>query len=273
MNFMEKLFITLTPHNCRYSSYVDAFIKSLVSEGKLIAHGKYRVEIKWRGAHYGIWIENYPYADLADVKKYSDNTFLYRKLRPSRATQIAFWDWMNEQGVYPNRYNEVPTDKNLKVLLNNTKNYGGENVKTCRGGREMNKIESHKSDYPSMQGYMEQEEIKNMATCPSTHDEHDLYAAAHCLVSERTNKFDLIDMVYAMLKREHSEKSKHTPVLEWTNEPPKVPGYYWYRCSNENIWSPAYVFIVTEITQYGTLEGSKQEQWAGPIPEPREPKD
>lgn len=60
--------------------------------------------------------------------------------------------------------------------------------------------------------------------------------------------------------------------LEWTDEPPKVPGYYWYRCSNENIWSPAYVFIVTEITQYGTLEGSKQEQWAGPIPAPREPK-
>lgn len=49
----------------------------------------------------------------------------------------------------------------------------------------MNKIESQKSDYPSMQGYMEQEEIKKMATCPSTHDEHDLYAAAHCLVSER----------------------------------------------------------------------------------------
>ena len=136
----------------------------------------------------------------------------------------------------------------------------------------MNKIESQKSDYPSMQGYMEQEEIKKMATCPSTHDEHDLYAAAHCLVSERTNKFDLIDMVYAILKREHSEKSKHTlPVLEWTDEPPKVPGYYWYRCSYENIWSPAYVFIVTDITQYGTLEGSKQEQWAGPIPEP-EPK-
>ena len=27
----------------------------------------------------------------------------------------------------------------------------------------MNKIESQKSDYPSMQGYMEQEEIKKMA--------------------------------------------------------------------------------------------------------------
>lgn len=131
----------------------------------------------------------------------------------------------------------------------------------------MNKIESQKSDYPSMQGYMEPEEIKKMATCPSTHDEHDLYAAAHCLVSERVGKFDLIDMVYAILKREHSEKSKHNlHALEWTTEPPKVPGWYWHRCEEDvvtirRLWKGD-IEVLSKIPQ----------QWAGPISEPREPK-
>ena len=143
----------------------------------------------------------------------------------------------------------------------------------------MNKIESQKSDYPSMQGYMEQEEIKKMATCPSTHDEHDLYAAAHCLVSERVDKFDLIDMVYAILKREHSEKSRHTlHVLEWTDEPPKVPGWYWFKDEygiriawikhDSRKINELYAVIGGVGNWMSTLHG----QWAGPIPEPQEPK-
>lgn len=132
----------------------------------------------------------------------------------------------------------------------------------------MNKIESQKSDYPSMQGYMEQEEIKKMATFPSTHDEHDLYAAAHCLVSERVDKFDLIDMVYAILKREHSEKSKHTlHVLEWTDEPPKVPGWYWYLNSNNATVKMMHI----ASRPFGIAVGTQL--YAGPIPEPHEPKE
>lgn len=121
MDFKQKLNIILCFHTYKYSPYVDEFIKKLINEGEVLNYGRYRAEIKWRGVHYGVWIENYPYADLGDVRKYSDNTFLYRKLRPSRATQIAFWDWMNKQGVYPNRYDEMPTDKNLKALLTKTK--------------------------------------------------------------------------------------------------------------------------------------------------------
>lgn len=121
MDFKQKLNIILYFHTYKYSPYVDEFIKKLINEGEVLNYDRYRAEIKWRGVHYGVWIENYPYADLGDVRKYSDNTFLYRKLRPSRATQIAFWDWMNKQGVYPNRYDEMPTDKNLKALLTKTK--------------------------------------------------------------------------------------------------------------------------------------------------------
>lgn len=70
----------------------------------------------------------------------------------------------------------------------------------------MNTVESQKKDYTSMQGYIEPEEVLKMATCPSTKVEHDLYAAAHCLVSERVSKFDLVNMVYALLKREYAHR-------------------------------------------------------------------
>lgn len=62
--------------------------------------------------------------------------------------------------------------------------------------------------------------------------------------------------------------------LVWTTEPPKQPGYYWcrYKGSDKSTWSPAYIPAVADLTQYGGLEESEQVEWAGPIPEPREPK-
>lgn len=122
MDFKQKIYIILYFHTYKYSPYVDKFIKKLISEGEILNHDRYRVEIKWRGNQYGVWIENFPYGDLSDVKQggYNNITF-YKDLRPSRSTQIAFWEWMNNQGIYPNRYDEVPTDKKVKILLTKTK--------------------------------------------------------------------------------------------------------------------------------------------------------
>lgn len=52
--------------------------------------------------------------------------------------------------------------------------------------------------------------------------------------------------------------------LEWTDEPPKVPGWYWYNTSSH-----------LGITKFPELCDRTREgwQWAGPIPEPREPKE
>lgn len=52
--------------------------------------------------------------------------------------------------------------------------------------------------------------------------------------------------------------------LEWTTEPPKVPGWYWYKTSSH-----------LGITKFPELCDRTREgwQWAGPIPEPREPKE
>lgn len=66
----------------------------------------------------------------------------------------------------------------------------------------MGKIESQINDYPSHKGYMSPDEVDFNSQTPRTKEEHDLYAAAHCMVSERNAKYDLVNMVYAILKRE-----------------------------------------------------------------------
>ena len=59
--------------------------------------------------------------------------------------------------------------------------------------------------------------------------------------------------------------------LEWTDEPPKVPGMYWNRSKNY----PNEMCIINvskyRIEQLGRMGCSQYELWAGPIPEP-EPK-
>lgn len=55
--------------------------------------------------------------------------------------------------------------------------------------------------------------------------------------------------------------------LEWTDEPPKVPGWYWYRHNPSR--TIAMINVDVEPIEYESLPG----QWAGAIPEPREPKE
>lgn len=53
--------------------------------------------------------------------------------------------------------------------------------------------------------------------------------------------------------------------LEWTNEPPKVPGWYWFR----NLSKPTMLHIKRVPME---RKPHPADHWAGPIPEPREPK-
>ena len=52
--------------------------------------------------------------------------------------------------------------------------------------------------------------------------------------------------------------------LEWTDEPPKVPGWYWYRHKPSR--TIAMINVDVEPIEYESLPG----QWAGPIHEPKE---
>lgn len=61
--------------------------------------------------------------------------------------------------------------------------------------------------------------------------------------------------------------------LTWTYEPPKVPGMYWNR--SKNYPNEACIIRVSKyrIEQLARMRCSPNEQWAGPIPEPCEPKE
>lgn len=60
--------------------------------------------------------------------------------------------------------------------------------------------------------------------------------------------------------------------LVWTTEPPKQPGYYWcrYKGSDKSTWSPTYIPACADHTKYTISFKSKDVEWAGPIPEPKE---
>jgi hypothetical protein len=65
--------------------------------------------------------------------------------------------------------------------------------------------------------------------------------------------------------------------LEWTDEPPKVPGWYWFKDEygiriawikhDSRKMNELYAVIGGVGNWMSTLHG----QWAGPIPKPREP--
>lgn len=51
--------------------------------------------------------------------------------------------------------------------------------------------------------------------------------------------------------------------LAWTNAPPKVPGWYWFR----NISKPTMLYVKRVPME---RKPHIADEWAGPIPEPRE---
>lgn len=67
--------------------------------------------------------------------------------------------------------------------------------------------------------------------------------------------------------------------LEWTTEPPKVPGWYWFkdeygiRIARIKHDSRKMNELYAVIGGVGNWMSILHGQWAGPIPEPREPKE
>lgn len=63
--------------------------------------------------------------------------------------------------------------------------------------------------------------------------------------------------------------------LEWTDEPPKVPGWYWQK---GGMFSDKRIILISnaDVALYPEVSFKGKHgvfQWAGPIPEPREPKE
>lgn len=57
---------------------------------------------------------------------------------------------------------------------------------------------------------------------------------------------------------------KPVPTLHWTTEPPKVPGWYWYRRKSNDHYNHVMKVGAPMIGD----ENLTAFKWAGPIPEP-----
>lgn len=64
--------------------------------------------------------------------------------------------------------------------------------------------------------------------------------------------------------------------LTFTNEPPKVPGYYWlrYKSIGKTAWSPTHIIpILGALNNYSVPKEWTDVEWAGPIPDTRDKAD
>ena len=65
--------------------------------------------------------------------------------------------------------------------------------------------------------------------------------------------------------------------MEWTKDKPKKEGWYWRRDVLDPIWPDEIVWIISHKNSTLCIEETEPEwdnyEWAGPIPEPKEPKE
>ena len=68
----------------------------------------------------------------------------------------------------------------------------------------MSTIESHEKYYKILKDYLSPEEVKSLINLPPKNPlEYQLYHTAHCYVSERYEKGDLVDLIYVLLKKHY----------------------------------------------------------------------
>lgn len=98
MTFIEKLEIFLSIKNYSYSEAVDKFIQAVIKRGKCVRRSYYHIHVILDGRSYAIWAQNQFYADLMMCnfdEEYNTGSLWYG-FRPSRQTQIRFWEWVEE---------------------------------------------------------------------------------------------------------------------------------------------------------------------------------
>ena len=116
MNILKKLDIIFTMHNDPYSRLVDDFIRQVIAEGKIVGQDYCYVAVELRGETYGIWKANRYYGDLSIVVNLKSDSRIYENKRPSRATQIAFWEWLERHDIFVDDSKDNDTE-NLKRIL------------------------------------------------------------------------------------------------------------------------------------------------------------
>lgn len=98
MRLWDKLDIWFSMKNCTYNENVDRFVRSVIQNGSVVGRNPWYVIVELNDTKFHFWAENRWYADLSDCKD-DNGDYVYRDLRPSRLTEIMFWEWLESNGV------------------------------------------------------------------------------------------------------------------------------------------------------------------------------
>lgn len=96
MKLLTKLAIFLELKNYSYSKSVDDLINVIIKKGEFVRLDYFRVHVRLYDEDYFLWGANRWYGDLTDCIKKDDVSYLYQGKRPSRFTQIRFWEWVEK---------------------------------------------------------------------------------------------------------------------------------------------------------------------------------
>lgn len=96
MNIFKKLDIITEFQANPYSDLVDRFIRKVINEGEILGRDDFRLLVKLDENYYEIGILGGHYSELSIAYNYKTHQILYSDLRPSRATKIAFWKWVEK---------------------------------------------------------------------------------------------------------------------------------------------------------------------------------
>lgn len=113
MKLLTKLAIFLELKNHSYSKRVDLFIRAIIEKGEFVGENHFHVHVRLYGKDYFLWGQNKWYADLSECNH--KDGFLYCNKRPSRFTQIRFWEWvekhkpdiLDERSTYEKQLDEI----------------------------------------------------------------------------------------------------------------------------------------------------------------------
>ena len=107
MNIFDKLRFYVTVHNYKYSKEIDDFLKNIIKEGELLEKKEFEVftvRVRYNGKVFRVWVGNFPDADLCMLYENDFYIPILKYVRPSRSTQIAFWEWLEKQGYDINQH-------------------------------------------------------------------------------------------------------------------------------------------------------------------------
>ena len=116
LSFWTKARIWLNSKLYPYSEVADTILRKFVKEGRVVDKDRYWTIVLHKGQHYGVWSVNYPYADCNQIYTmklkhdyWSYDEPLVSGVRPSRSTQIAWWEWLLKYGYRPKDFKHTDT--------------------------------------------------------------------------------------------------------------------------------------------------------------------